>query len=345
MSLKSEAYRGRSVLITGGLGFIGSNLAHRLVEMDGVNVCIVDAMVEDQGGHTFNIDAIKDRVDLHILDIADRFEIERSIGKFDFVFNLAGNVSHLDSMVWPLRDLEANCRAQLTFLETCRKFNPDLRIIFASTRQVYGKPRYLPIDEAHACTPIDVNGVHKLAAEQYHLLYHRVYGLRATCLRLTNTYGPRQLIHHPRQSVIAWFIRQALTGGTIELYGGGQQKRDFNYVDDVVDALLTAGASREAEGEVFNLGGAETSLRELATQLIELTGRGTILSAPFPPERQSIDIGDCYSSFQKIKASLGWQPRISLTEGLSRTLDYYQKYYDEYCHAHVDSVSGSLATA
>ena len=341
----SERYRGRSVLITGGLGFIGSNLAHRLVQMGEVDVCIVDSLLENLGGNPFNVETIRDRLSVHLADIGDTFTMSHLLGRFDFVFNLAGNVSHLDSMSSPQSDLEANCRAQLKFLEACRKFNPEVRVVYASTRQVYGKPAYLPVDENHVCAPIDINGVHKLAAEQYHLLYHRVHGLRATCLRMTNTYGPRQLIRHSRQSVIAWFIRQALDGGTIKLFGGGQQQRDFNYVDDVVDALLLVGASRKAEGDVFNLGGSEPiTLAALAAQLIQLTGQGSISNAPFPIERRSIDIGDCYSSYQKLETSLGWRPRVSLADGLTRTIEYYQKNYEQYCDANVDSLSGPLAT-
>ena len=341
----NDAYRGRSVLITGGLGFIGSNLAHRLVQMGDVDVCVVDALVKDQGGNPFNVHEIKDCITVHLADIGDASVIKHLIGGVDFVFNLAGNVSHLDSMSSPHSDLEINCRSQLTLLEACRNFNPHVKVVYTSTRQVYGKPVYLPVDEQHRCAPVDVNGVHKLAAEHYHLLYNRVYGLRSSCLRLTNTYGPRQLISHNRQSVIAWFIRQALEGGTIELFGEGRQKRDFNYVDDVVDALLLVGASEKAEGEMFNLGGSEPmSLAHLAEELIWLTGRGTLAYLPFPRERQLIDIGNCYSSYQKIESVLGWRARISLREGLTRTIKYFQEYQKHYCDKNADTVSRSLAT-
>ncbi len=331
-------------MITGGLGFIGSNLAHRLVEMEDVDVCVVDALVEDQGGDHFNVHEIRDRITVHTADIGNASVIKHLIGGVDFVFNLAGNVSHLDSMSAPLNDLENNCRAQLTLLEACRSFNPHVKVVFASTRQVYGKPVYLPVDEQHRCAPVDVNGVHKLAAEHYHLLYNRVYGLRSSCLRLTNTYGPRQLLRHNRQSVVAWFIRQALDGGTIELFGEGRQKRDFNYVDDVVDAFLLVGASEKAEGKVLNLGGSEPiTLAHLAEELIWLTGRGTLAYVPFPRERQLIDIGNCYSSYQKIESELGWRPRISLREGLTRTVRYFQENQQHYCDNNADTVPRSLA--
>jgi UDP-glucose 4-epimerase len=326
-----DAYRGRSVLITGGLGFIGSNLARRLVEIGDVEVYLIDALVPEQGGNRFNIEDIKDQLTLHVADIGEPAVINHLVGGMDYIFNLAANVSHLDSMSFPERDLKLNCQAQLTLLEACRNFNPHVKIVYTSTRQVYGKPVYLPLDEQHRCDPVDINGVHKLAAEQYHVLYHRVYGLRSARLRLTNTYGPRHLMRHPRQSVIAWFIRQALDGGVIELFGEGRQKRDFNYVDDVVEALLMVGASEEAEGDVFNLSSHDpVSLSHLAEELIWLTGRGTVRYVPFPPERQLIDIGNCYSSSRKIESLLGWQPRTSLRDGLAHTIEYYKANHKHY---------------
>jgi UDP-glucose 4-epimerase len=325
------AYRGRSVLITGGLGFIGSNLARRLVGLGDVDVAVVDALLPDHGGTWFNVHGIEDRVSVHVADIGDRNAISHLVGGVDYIFNLAGSVSHLDSMANPERDLALNCEAQLTLLESCRNFNPHVKIVFASTRQVYGKPLYLPVDEQHRTDPLDVNGIHKLAAEQYHLLYQRVYGMRVVCLRLTNTYGPRQLVHHDRQGFIGWFIRKAIEGDVIELYGEGRQRRDVNYVDDVVDALLLAGASERAEGQIFNLGGDEAiTLAELAGQLIELTDQGSIRFVPFPPERQLIDIGNFHSSYRKIETALGWRPRTDLRDGLSRTIDFYREHRSHY---------------
>lgn len=333
-------YKGRSVLITGGLGFIGSNLAKRLVEIGGVDVTLVDALMPDQGGNYYNIKTISDRVKLHIANIGDDYAINHLVGGVDYIFNLAGNVSHLDSMLYPQHDLEANCAAHLTLLEACRNFNPHVKIIFTSTRQVYGKPVYLPLDEQHRVAPLDINGINKFAAEHYHLLYNRVYGTRAVCLRLTNTYGPRQLLSHNRQGFIAWFIRQAIDGGVIELFGEGKQKRDLNYVEDVVEALLLAGASEAAEGEIFNLGSDEpVSLAHLAEELIKMTGRGSVRSISFPPERQLIDIGNSYSSYQKIKSVLGWQPRTPLHSGLAQTLEFYQKHRAPYWNPHVSTVS------
>ncbi len=341
-----SAYKSSSVLITGGLGFIGSNLARKLVEIGDVEVSIVDALMPDQGGNLFNVQDINDRVKVHIADIGDDYVINHLVGGIDYIFNLAGNVSHLESMLRPQRDLELNCAAQLTLLEACRNFNPHVKVVFTSTRQVYGKPVYLPIDEHHRLLPLDINGIHKLAAENYHQLYNRVYGLRTVCLRLTNTYGPRQLVRHDRQGFIGWFIRKALDGGVIELFGEGRQRRDMNYVDDVVEALLLAGASEAAEGEFFNLGGlAPVSLSDLAGKLISLTGRGSINLVPFPPERQLIDVGNAYSSYQKIETAVGWRPRTPLEKGLTRTIEFYERNRTHYWEPDANTVSRSNAAA
>lgn len=326
-----EAYRGRSVLVTGGLGFIGSNLAHRLVEIGDVDVTIVDALVPEQGGNPYNIHTIRDRVKLHEINLCDDWAINHVVGGVDYVFNLAGNVSHIDSMQRPQHDLQLNCEAQLALLEACRHFNPHVKIVFTSTRQVYGKSVYLPLDEQHRTAPLDINGVNKLAAEYYHLLYHRVYGTRAVCLRLTNTYGPRQLLRHDRQGVMPWFIRQALEDGVLELFGDGKQKRDLTFVDDVVDALLLAGASEAAEGEIFNVGGEKPlMLCEVAAELLSIAGSGSVKCSPFPLEQQMIDIGNAYLSYQKIESTLGWRPRTSLREGLKRTVDFYREHRQHY---------------
>ncbi len=336
-------YKGRSVLITGGLGFIGSNLARRLVEIGNVEVMIVDALIQGQGGNLFNLDGIADRVQVYHADMGHDYVLNHLVGGVDFIFNLAGHVSHMESMLHPHRDLELNCAAQLTLLEACRNYNPHVKIVFTSTRQVYGKPVYLPVDEQHRVAPLDINGINKLAAEHYHLLYHRIYGTRAVCLRLTNTYGPRQPLQHDRQGFIGWFIRQALLGGTIELYGEGRQRRDLIYVDDVVEAILLAGASEQAEGEVFNLGGsAPVTLAELAQELLTLTGRGSLRPVPFPPDRQLIDIGNFYSSSQKIETALGWKPRTALRAGLARTVEFYRQHSAHYLDTQYDAQANSL---
>ena len=339
-------YKGRSVLITGGLGFIGSNLARALVEIGDVEIIILDALVPGQGGNLYNIHDIRDRVSVHQADMGDSRIVNHLVGGVDYIFNLAGSVSHLDSMQRPQWDLQMNCAAQLALLEACRNFNPHVKIVFTSTRQVYGTPLYLPFDEQHRVEPPDINGINKLAAEQYHLLYHRVYRTRAVCLRLTNTYGPRQLLLHGRQSFIGWFIRQAIDGGVIELFGEGKQQRDLNYVDDVVDALLLSGAREAADGEVFNLGGGEpVMLSALANELIALTGRGSVRRLPFPPERQQIYMGNAYSSHRKIDSVLGWRPRTPLREGLTRTIQFYERNREHYWGVDADTLRRSKSTA
>ena len=288
-----NSFNGRKVLITGGLGFIGSNLAHRLVDIGDVDVLILDALIQGQGGNPYNVGAIKDRISIHYVDMGDEAKLVPLLGGIDYIFNLAGSAGHLQSMIDPRYDLASNCTAQLTLLEACKNFNPQAKIVFSSTRQVYGKPLYLPVDEHHRISPLDIHGANKFAAENYHLIYHRIHGLRTVCLRLTNTYGPRQQLRHDRQGFLPWFIRKAIDGETIRLFGGGKQTRDVNFVDDVVDALLLAAVSEEAEGDVFNLGSpTRHTLHQFASELISITGKGRIESVAFPPERKSIEIGN-----------------------------------------------------
>lgn len=324
-----RVYAGKRVLITGGMGFIGSNLARRLVQLD-AQVLIVDSLIPQYGGNPFNIAGIEDRVRVNIADIRTQPTVNYLVQGHDYIFNLAGQVSHLDSMTDPYTDLEINCRSQLTLLEACRHNNPSVKIVFAGTRQQYGRPDYLPLDEQHLMHPTDVNGINKMAGEWYHILYNNVYGVRATSLRLTNTYGPRQYVRDARMGFIGWFIRKAVLGEEITIYGEGSQVRDFNYVDDVVDAFLRAGASDDANGQVFNLGGEPVSHLVLTKLLIDVAGRGSYTLVPWPPERKVIDIGDVYSSYAKIGKALGWRPAIGMEEGLRRTVDFYKKYGEHY---------------
>ena len=329
MSDHRDFYRGRRVLVTGGLGFIGSNLCRTLADL-GAQVLALDSLLPDYGGNLFNLDGYADKVRINIADVRGH-GMEYLVQGQEVLFNLAGQVSHIYSMSDPVTDLEINCRSQLLVLEAVRKRNPGIKIVYAGTRQIYGKPRYLPVDENHLLTPTDVNGINKISGEMYHLVYHSVYGIRASSLRLTNTYGPRQLIRHNRQGFIGWFIRQAVLGEQIQLFGDGRQRRDFDYVDDVVDAFLRAGAMDAADCEVFNLGGQEpTSLLDLARLLIELAGAGAYTLVPFPPERKRIDIGDFAADASKIQKVLGWRPQIGLREGLTRSIDFYRKHKENY---------------
>ena len=323
-------YKGKKILITGGLGFIGSNLAHRLISF-GSLVTIVDSLIPAYGGNLFNIKGIEDKVKVNIADVRDQYGMNYLVQGQDILFNLAGQVSHIDSMRDPYSDLEINCRSQLSILEACRHNNPEVKIIYAGTRQQYGKPDYLPVDEKHPLHPTDVNGINKMAGEWYHILYNNVYGVRATSLRLTNTYGPRQLMKHNRQGFIAWFIRQAIAGQKIMIFGDGKQVRDFNYVDDVVNAFLMVGASDDCNGCIFNLGGDEpTSLCEFVKLLLEINGSGEYEIIPFPPEKKRIDIGDFYADYSKIRENIGWHYQTPLREGLSKTMDYYKNHRDHY---------------
>ena len=318
----------RRVLVTGGLGFIGSNLARRLVAL-GAQVTLVDSLIPDYGGNLHNIADIRDRVTVNISDVRDRHGLRALIAGNDVLFNLAGQTSHQDSMSDPFTDLDINCTAQLSILETCRAHAPGIKIVFASTRQMYGKPDYLPVDEKHLLRPTDVNGINKMAGEWYHILYNNVYGLRATALRLTNTYGPGMRVRDARQTFLGIWVRLCVQGAPFSVWGG-DQLRDFNYVDDVVDALLLAATEDTTDGQVYNLGSQEVvSLRTLAEQLVEENGGGSFDIRQFPEDRKRIDIGDYYADFARF-AALGWTPRVPLSEGLRRTLDYYREHLVHY---------------
>ncbi|MBN2031164.1 GDP-mannose 4,6-dehydratase [bacterium] len=316
-------------LITGGLGFIGSNLAIKLVEL-GADITIVDSMIPEYGGNLFNIEPVKNDVKINFSDMRDTHTLPYLVKNSDIIFNLAGQVSHMDSMKDPLTDLDINVRAQIFLLEACRKYNPNATIIYTSTRQFYGRPRYLPVDENHPLCSVDTNGINKLAGEQYHILYHQVYGLKTIALRLTNTYGPRQLIKNPRQGFIGWFVKHIVCDETIEIFGDGLQIRDLTYVNDVVDALIACVDLPKCYGEIYNLGGEKTSLIDLAKQLISIASKGSYKLVPFPEERKKIDIGDFYSDYSKFKKATGWIPKVTLQEGLKRTIQYYETYKDYY---------------
>ena len=318
-------FAGADVLVTGGLGFIGSALARRLVEL-GAKVTLVDSLIPEYGGNLFNIHDIRDRVIVDLTDVRDTAAMSSLIRKRQFLFNLAGQTSHLDSMSDPVTDLNINAAAQLHILEACRLHNRDLKIVFASTRQVYGRPQYLPVDEKHPIDPIDVNGINKLAGEWYHLLYNDVYRIRGCALRLTNTYGPGMRVKDARQTFLGIWIRRLIDQKPIQIFGSGTQRRDFNFVTDVVDALLRAAASDDANGQVFNLGHQEhVSLQELAALFVKLNGSGNYELVPFPDDRKAIDIGDYFADFRKIDKLLGWSPQVGLENGLGRTLDFYRE--------------------
>ena len=328
--MNPEFFRDKHCLITGGLGFIGSNLAHTLVDL-GAHITLVDSLIPEYGGNLFNVADIQDRVRVNISDVRDRFSMRALVKNQDFLFNLAGQTSHLDSMHNPYADLEINCHAQLSILEACRHHNPDLKIVFASTRQLYGKPDYLPVDEKHLKRPVDVNGVNKMAGEGYHILYNNVYGIRACALRLTNTYGPRMRIVDARQTFLGIWVKQAINDEPFEVWGG-DQLRDFTYIDDCVSAILMAAYNPASDGQIFNLGGQQPlTLRVLAEMLIEENnGQGCFTIKEFPAERKKIDIGDYYCDWTLIRETLGWEPQTGERAGLRKTLDFYRKNSAQY---------------
>ncbi len=323
-------FKGKRVLVTGGLGFIGSNLAHTLAGHC-AELTLVDSLIPQYGGNLFNISGIEDKVRVNIADVRDESSMQYLVRGQDYVFNLAGQVSHIDSMLDPFTDLEINCRSQLSILEACKKNNRGVKLVFAGTRGQYGKVDKLPVTEEHLMRPTDVNAINKMAGEWYHILYNNVYNIRACSLRLTNTYGARHHMHTSRQGVLSWFIRLAIEGKTIQLFGGGDQQRDFNYVDDVVEALLLAAAGDAANGEVFNVGsGVPVSLKEAAELVVQIAGSGAVTSVPFPPDKKKIEIGNYCADYSKIKRVLGWEPMTPLREGIKRTIEFYRQYRQHY---------------
>ncbi len=319
-----RTFRGKYVLITGGIGFIGSNLARHLLQL-GAYITLVDSLSPEFGGNSFNIQGIKEQVQVYIGDMCDEETMKLILPDQDFLFNLAAQVSHAGSMGNPMVDLEINAVSQIKLLEMCRKLNPAIRIVYAGTRQMYGRPHYLPVDEMHSLEPLDFNGISKMAGEWYHLVCHRVYGMRTTSLRMTNVYGPRMRVRDAYKTFLGLWIRQIIDGQDMILYGDGRQVRDLNYVDDVVEALLACAANPQAEGQIYNLGAEPVSLLLLAQTLADVNGKGNYRLEPFPLEMERIDIGDYYGDFSKIHSQLGWEPSTPLRDGLFQTLNYYRE--------------------
>jgi len=325
-----HTFKKANVLITGGLGFIGSNLAIRLVDL-GAQVTLVDNMLPRQGGNLFNIDPIKGRVHINFSDIRNELSMNYLVREKDYIFHLAGQVNHVDSMRNPLKDLDINCRGTLVLLEACQHINPGTRVIFAGTRGEYGKSVRLPVDEEHPTNPVGVYAVTNLTAEKMVLVYHRVKGLNGVCLRITNTYGPRHQMMHDEYGVLNWFIRKALDNDTIPVFGDGTILRDFLFIDDLVEALLRTAATPGAYGDIYNVGsGKGVSFQELAATIETLAGRGNVRHTPFTQERKEVEPGDYIANIAKLSKAIGWTPTVPLSEGIARTLDFYRKYGAHY---------------
>jgi nucleoside-diphosphate-sugar epimerase len=323
-------YAGKRVLVTGGLGFIGSNLAIRLAG-EGAEVTVVDSSVPGCGANLHNLAPVRDRVNLIPAPICEADSFRDQLAQAEVIFNLAGEISHTHSMEFPERDLQINAVAQLQFLLACREHARGRRIVYASTRQLYGAPDYLPVDELHPVNPIDFNGVHKYAASNYHLLMSRAGEIDAITLRLTNVYGPRMALNIPCQGFLSNFLRRLLLGQTIEIYGDGNQLRDPVFVDDAMEAFLAAGAVERPASRIYNVGGPEAlSLAEIARAAVPAAGAAEPVFRPFPEHHKKIDIGSYYTDITRIRDELGWSPAVRFADGIRRTLDYYRSELPHY---------------
>jgi len=325
-----QRYRDLPVLITGGLGFLGSNLAIRLVE-EGARVTIVDSSIPGCGANEYNLSPVRDRVSIIAQDIAEPRNFIAAIQEARAIFNLAGEISHIHSMDFPERDLHINTVAQLRFLLECQASNPGVRVVYASTRQIYGVPDYLPVDENHPIQPVDYNGVHKYAASMYHLMLGRSGAIDAISLRLTNVYGPRMALDIPCQGFLSAFLRRMLLGRPLEIFGTGEQLRDPVYVDDAVEAFLVAGSIEHGPSLAYNIGGPEAlSLNEIARLATAAAGLDAPSQRPFPGEIKAIDIGSYRTDTSRAARELNWRPRVHFADGIRRTLDYYRAELSNY---------------
>jgi UDP-glucose 4-epimerase len=324
-----RAYESARAIITGGLGLIGSALARRLLDL-GAKVLLVDSMIPEYGGNLENIADIRNPVSVNIADIRGGYALRHLLSGQDFLFNLAAQTSHLDSMSAPEDDLAINCTAQLQLLEACRAFNPGIRIVHAGTRQIYGRPQYLPVDERHPLRPVDVNGVNKMAGEAYHLNVPRCLRNQITLLAADKRLRTRNADQDARQTFLGIWVRRVLEGEPFEVWGG-EQRRDLLYVDDAAEAFLFAAITEEAEGLALNVGGdAPVNLTALAEHIVTANGGGKYNIREFPPERKRIDIGDFLTDDQRFRALSGWHPRFCLAEGLRQSLKYYRRHLASY---------------
>jgi nucleoside-diphosphate-sugar epimerase len=318
-----ESLKNARAIVTGGLGFIGSNLVLALLQ-EGAEVTVIDPCISGCGGNPNNLGDRLDRVDWLLCDIGHPEVLEGAIREADIVFNLAGEIRHQHSMVDPERDLDLNARSQLQFLQACARWNPGIRVIYAGTRQVYGVPRYLPVDENHPVDPVDFNGVHKQTAAAYHQLLSRHGMIDACVLHLSNVYGPRMAVDVPGQGFLGAFVSCLRDGSTITVFGNGRQLRDPIYVDDAVNAFLLAAKAPRLTSRVYNLGGpVALTLFDIASKASVAAGGACPRLRPFPEEQQQIDIGDYHANTARIRLELGWVPGVNFDAGIRRTLDAY----------------------
>ncbi len=330
MSDYRDFYSNRNVMITGGLGFLASNLAHTLVEL-GAKVLLVDPMLPLYGGNYFNVESIRDRVRVNIADIRDAGAMNELVKGQDVIYHIGNQTSHVDSMTDPLLDVDINCRGNIIFLEACRQFAPEAKIVYAGTRGQYGRLQYVPVDEKHPSNPTDVYGINKHAGEQYMFTYGRIYGMPVTSLRINNSYGPRGQMKHGKYGILNWFLRLAMDGKAIQVYGEGQQLRDYNYVDDVTDAFLRVAATEKSNGEAYNLGSNEhIKFIDLVRRIVAAAGSGSVEQIAWPEDRAAIEIGDYAADIAKIQTELGWRPTVTLGQGLERTVGFYREHKQHY---------------
>ncbi len=323
-------YNNKNIIITGGLGFIGSNLAHNLIEY-GANVCIIDSLAPLYGGNLYNIKSIEDKVKIVINDIRNTNCILEEIKKADVIFHFAAQVSYIDSLNIPFEDLDVNAKATLNLLEVCRKYNPKTKIVFSSSRMVYGKVDKNLITEECETNPLSLYGIHKLTSEKYLLMYYKDFGIPTTVLRITNPYGPRQQVKHSKYSLVGWFIRQAMENKLIKIYGEGNQLRDYIFIEDIVDAMLKAAATSEAAGQVINIGsGISTKFSDMVKSVIECVKSGKMEFVPWPDDYEKIETGDISMDISKLNRVASWHPKYNLEKGIELTYKYYKDNLKHY---------------
>ena len=325
-----ETFAGKKALITGGAGFLGSNLAIRLVDL-GADVTVMDIMLPEYGGNLFNLEPVRDRVRVNFSDIRDGNAMNYLVRGMDYIFHLAGQVSHIKSFTDPFQDIDINIKGSAMVMEACRKHNPGVKVVYTGTRGQYGKQTTLPVREDAELDPRGIYELSNLAAEKLIKIYHDVPGIRSILLRLTNSYGPRAQMKTPHYGVANWFIRQARDGETLRVFGDGSLLRDFLYVDDSVDAMLRSAAVEEAYGLIFNVGrDTPVTILDFVKKVLEIAGTGRWEYAPFSPERAAQEPGSYYSDITRIRKTVGWEPSTGVEDGIRRTVDYYRKHKEEY---------------